>query len=182
MKRLVAILVVLTLACSTAPVPATTAPKGVVQGIVSDSMGATLPGVTITLFTTPPRTAVTDEQGTFQFIDVPAGSHEVRAELAGFGQSSDRITVAPYRARSLQMVLRPYTEAETITVAADTPSEEFAGIDHLRLCGGLSMPRSYRDLLKMQPKLPTTFAIDGRRTINYGPFSVTTEAAGPGEP
>ncbi|HYC89076.1 MAG TPA: von Willebrand factor type A domain-containing protein [Thermoanaerobaculia bacterium] len=121
MKRLAAILVVLTLACTQARVISNEAPKGVVQGIVTDNTGAVLPGVTVWLSTTPPRSTVTDAQGTFQFIGVPYGRYEVRGELAGANASTYRIAVASERGASLRMTLLMGAVSEAITVTAEAP-------------------------------------------------------------
>src|SRR5262245_1004124 len=59
-----------------------------VFGRVSDSSGAVLPGVTVTLASPAllePRVAVTSETGTYQFPGLPIGSYQVKFELPGFG-------------------------------------------------------------------------------------------------
>jgi Ca-activated chloride channel family protein len=121
MKRVAAILVVLTLACSQNRVITTAAPKGVVQGTVTDNTGSALPGVTVTLFTTPPRTVVTDAQGTFQIIGVPLGRYEVRAELSGFSGRSYYVAVAGEVGASIRMTMNMGTVSEAITVTAEAP-------------------------------------------------------------
>ena len=123
MKRVAAILVVLTLACthSQPRVISTEAPKGVVQGVVTDSAGMVLPGVTVTLLTTPRRTAVTDAHGTFQFIGVPAGTYEVRAELSGFRGAVYKLAVAAERGASVSIPLQMDAVSESITVTAAAP-------------------------------------------------------------
>src|ERR687898_2919626 len=60
---------------------------GTIQGRVTDSQGAVLPGVTVTA-TSPSalgaQTTVTSETGNYRFPAVPPGNHEVTYELAGF--------------------------------------------------------------------------------------------------
>jgi hypothetical protein len=62
---------------------------GTINGIVSDSSGAVIPGVTIVL-TNPGviggnQEVITNERGTYQFVRlVPSATYSVRAELAGF--------------------------------------------------------------------------------------------------
>jgi Carboxypeptidase regulatory-like domain len=60
---------------------------GTIQGRVSDSQGAVLPGVTVTA-TGPaliqPQTTVTSETGNYRFPAVPPGAYELSYELAGF--------------------------------------------------------------------------------------------------
>src|SRR5881628_2582381 len=60
---------------------------GEIFGKVTDTSGAVLPGVTVTL-TSPvllqPLTAVTSETGTYQFPRLAIGSYTVKFELTGF--------------------------------------------------------------------------------------------------
>ena len=65
-----------------------TATTGAVNGIVTDSTKAVVPGVTVSLsgpslMTT--RTTLTDEAGAYRFSAVPTGDHTLTFELAGFG-------------------------------------------------------------------------------------------------
>ncbi|MEI6666805.1 MAG: carboxypeptidase regulatory-like domain-containing protein [Acidobacteriota bacterium] len=60
---------------------------GSIYGKVSDSSGALMPGVTVTLTGTvllQPRTAVTTDTGTFQFPRLGIGLYTVKFELSGF--------------------------------------------------------------------------------------------------
>src|SRR6266567_4026990 len=60
---------------------------GEIFGKVTDSSGAVLPGVTVTL-TSPvllqPLTAVTSDTGTFQFPRLEIGTYTVKFDLVGF--------------------------------------------------------------------------------------------------
>ena len=60
---------------------------GEIFGKVTDTSGAVLPGVTVTL-TAPhllqPLTATTSDTGTYQFPRLPIGTYTVKFELAGF--------------------------------------------------------------------------------------------------
>jgi Ca-activated chloride channel family protein len=121
MKRFAAILVVLTLACTHRAVITPNAPKGTVQGVVTDSTGAVLPGVTVVLYTTPMRILFTDEHGVFRFIGVPAGRYEVRSELAGFNASTHYVEVGTTQGISIAMRMQSGAVAESITVTAEAP-------------------------------------------------------------
>src|SRR5512132_614998 len=60
---------------------------GEIFGKVTDSSGAVLPGVTVTLSAPhllQPLTAVTSDTGTYQFPRLPIGTYEVKFELTGF--------------------------------------------------------------------------------------------------
>ena len=60
---------------------------GRIDGRVTDSSGAVLPGATITIVNTGTgltTTQVTDDNGTFTATNLPVGSYTVSAELEGF--------------------------------------------------------------------------------------------------
>jgi Carboxypeptidase regulatory-like domain len=61
---------------------------GTIHGTVTDATGATLPGVTATLTSPALQVAqvlvVTDQDGNYRFIDLPAGTYRATFELPGF--------------------------------------------------------------------------------------------------
>src|SRR5262249_25206018 len=65
-----------------------TATTGAINGIVTDSTKALLPGVTVTL-SGPSlmgvQTVVTDHEGAYRFSAVPRGDYRLTFELSGFG-------------------------------------------------------------------------------------------------
>src|SRR6185295_18411761 len=63
------------------------AQDGVITGKVTDSSGAALPGVSLTLSSAAVmgvRTVVSDEQGGYRFGLLPPGGYTLRMELSGF--------------------------------------------------------------------------------------------------
>src|SRR5687767_10856137 len=73
------------------------ADRGGVAGTVIDQNGAVLPGGTVTLAGPEQRKTVTDAMGLFSFENVRPGAYELRAELAGFLTSTQKIAVAAGR-------------------------------------------------------------------------------------
>ena len=64
---------------------------GSIFGKVTDSSGAVMPGVTVTVTGTGlqlPRVAVTTETGAYQFPNVPIGTYAVTFELQGFKKAA----------------------------------------------------------------------------------------------
>src|SRR3989442_9399254 len=60
---------------------------GSVEGVVTDSSGAVLPGVTVivrNMDTNVPREAVTESNGRYRVAALQPGRYEVLASLAGF--------------------------------------------------------------------------------------------------
>src|SRR5687767_1087540 len=63
------------------------AQDGVITGRITDSSGAVLPGVNLSLSGTSimgVRTAVSDEQGGYRFGLLPPGAYALKLELQGF--------------------------------------------------------------------------------------------------
>src|SRR6516164_10581777 len=61
--------------------------QGAIQGVVFDSTGANIPGVTVTITDVDRGTArvlISDEAGQYAATGLTAGSYKVRAELTGF--------------------------------------------------------------------------------------------------
>ena len=66
---------------------AVTGTTGAVNGIVTDTTGAVVPGVTVSLSgpsLMTARTTMTDQGGAYRFSAVPIGDHTLTFELAGF--------------------------------------------------------------------------------------------------
>lgn len=83
MRTLIALLLALTAAVS-ARAQST---YGAVVGVVTDASGGVLPGVTVTLTevqTNVARTAVSKENGAYEFVNLTQGLYRVECELAGF--------------------------------------------------------------------------------------------------
>src|SRR5437773_8387612 len=98
---------------------------GEIFGKATDSSGALLPGVTVTL-TSPvllqPLTAVTSETGTYQFPRLSVSTYTVKFDLAGFKSvvNQDIFVTVGFRAQvNAQMGIS--TVQETITVTGESP-------------------------------------------------------------
>ena len=87
MRRFACLFGMLALAVSlTAPVAAQET-RGSIEGVVKDTSGAVLPGVTVEAKSPAlvgVGTAVSDTSGVYRFPSLPPGLYEVTAVLAGF--------------------------------------------------------------------------------------------------
>ena len=96
---------------------------GTIQGTVTDTSGAVLPGVTVTLKnmeTGAERTIVTNEAGLYTAPFIQIGRYEVRAVLPGFGTVlREGIQVALNTTAVVDFKMDPRV-TETVTVAGDT--------------------------------------------------------------
>ncbi|HJU42494.1 MAG TPA: carboxypeptidase regulatory-like domain-containing protein [Vicinamibacterales bacterium] len=98
---------------------------GTIQGRVTDSQGAVLPGVTVTA-TSPaliqPQTTVTSETGNYRFPAVPPGTFELTYELAGFNTlKRSGISITLGFTANVNVELSLATLQETVTVTGESP-------------------------------------------------------------
>src|SRR5437879_240012 len=66
---------------------------GTILGVVKDSSGAVIPGVSVTVVneeTNLTRTVITGENGAFRAPALPVGRYTVRTELTGFQTQTQR--------------------------------------------------------------------------------------------
>lgn len=95
---------------------------GNIYGVVTDTSGSALPGVTVTLSGIgAERTFVTEADGQFRFLNLDPGTYRLRAELAGFGSvSRTNVDVNVGRNTTADLQLQPAV-SETLTVTAEAP-------------------------------------------------------------
>jgi len=121
--RFIAVLVALALmAASSASAQINT---GQISGRATDSSGAVLPGVVVTL-TGPtllePQTAITAETGTFQFVGLQPGTYTVRYELSGFRSVlRETVPVSVGSNTTANAELEVSALQETVTVSGESP-------------------------------------------------------------
>ena len=95
---------------------------GALQGRATDSSGGILPGVTVTLSDTAilggSRVAVTSENGTYRFPNLPVGTYRVGFELAGFGgRVHEAVRVLAATTYTLDAKMEVASVAESVTVS-----------------------------------------------------------------
>ena len=91
-----------------------------VLGFISDQTGAAMPGATVTL-TNPATgistTAVSDERGQYQFLNVRIGTYSLKAELQGFTTAiAENFTVAVNARQRVDLALSVGGVGETVQV------------------------------------------------------------------
>src|SRR5215510_13389208 len=100
--------------------------QSALAGVVKDSSGAVLPGVTVEaaspVLLEKTRTAVTDGTGQYRIPDLPPGIYDVTFTLTGFSTvKREAVEVTGAGVVSINADLRVGTVAETITVTGETP-------------------------------------------------------------
>jgi hypothetical protein len=98
-----------------------------VTGVVTDSSGAVLPGVTVEVSSPAliekSRTAVTDGGGTFRIIDLATGTYTVTFTLQGFNVvRREGIQLTGSMTATINAELQVGTLDETITVVGESPT------------------------------------------------------------
>ena len=100
--------------------------SGTIEGTVKDESNLVLPGVTVTL--TSPQlqvgtlVQVSDSAGNYKFVDLPAGTYRLKAELPGFStylRDELRLTVG-FNAR-VDLTLKVGAMEESVTVSGQSP-------------------------------------------------------------
>jgi hypothetical protein len=98
---------------------------GLIEGRVTDTTGAVLPGATVTVSnvkTGATTVVVANAQGLYRAPNLNPGEYRVRVELSGFGVAvRERVIVAVGETLDIPFRMALQTLAETITVTADSP-------------------------------------------------------------
>jgi hypothetical protein len=120
-RRLVHLGIVVSMVLLACPLWAQNA--GSLRGTVTDTTGAVLPGVNVTLTneaTKFARTAVTDSKGAYFFSAVEPGSYSLSAAISGFKtRAFKNIKVNANDTRGLDVALEVGQQSETVTVTAE---------------------------------------------------------------
>ena len=94
---------------------------GAINGVVTDSSGAVLPGVTIELTGPERRTVLTGGRGEFSVVRLRPGEYDVLITLAGFSTVRTKVVLAAGRTERLTIQMRVGAVEETVTVTGVTP-------------------------------------------------------------
>ena len=135
--------------------------RGGIQGTVTDSTGAALPGADVTatnVGTGLTRTVVTDSEGNYFIPELPLGDYSVKANLSGFGpQTVSGVRVVVSAMQRVNFQLTPGGVQETVEVKAAVPLIETTG----NTLGGTiearqaaELPINGRDFTKLLVLLP----------------------------
>ncbi|MEO5895144.1 MAG: TonB-dependent receptor [Vicinamibacterales bacterium] len=149
-----------------------------VSGTVQDATGAVLPGVTVTAkrsATGLTRTTITGPEGRYVLAQLPPGSYELRAEIAGFKphvRPEVPLTVAQSLTLNVTLQVGDIAITDVVTAATplvDTASSELSylvtsqQIEQIPLNG-----RNYTDLALLQPGVNAFPHRDGGSVVAHG--------------
>jgi hypothetical protein len=148
--------------------------NGSINGHITDSSGAALPGVTVTAANAETglnRAVVTGSDGEYRFNLLPPGKYHVDAELAGLGKASlsavvvllgndtrADLKIAPQVTESITVsAVAPVIDTQRTGMAASVTNQQ---IQNLPLLG-----RDFRSLAALTPGISTA-SFDGSITAN----------------
>jgi hypothetical protein len=119
-------------------VPAAAYAQASIAGVVRDSSGAVLPGVTVEAASPAliekVRSVVTDGSGQYKVVDLRPGTYSVTFTLAGFNTfRRDGIELAGSFTATVNADLRVGSLQETITVTGDTPIVDVQSVTQQRV-------------------------------------------------
>ena len=124
-RRLAIVAALISRAVASADAQTVSSTTGAINGTVTDSTKAVLPGVSITLsgssvMGTP--TTVTDANGAFRFPSLAPGDYQLVFELSGFGAvTRSSIHVSLGFTATVNIEMTPGAVAETVTVSGASP-------------------------------------------------------------
>ncbi len=100
--------------------------SGTIQGTIKDASNAVLPGVTVTLTSpslqVPQIVQVSDAAGAYKFVDLPAGTYALKAELPGFATAiRDQLRLTVGFVATVDLTLKVGAMEETVTVSGQSP-------------------------------------------------------------
>src|SRR5437773_7559459 len=109
-----------------------------IAGVVKDSSGAVLPGVTVEAASPAliekVRTVVTDGAGQYKIVELRPGSYTVTFSLTGFSSvKREGIELTASFTATVNADMQVGTVAETITVSGETPTVDLQNVVQQRV-------------------------------------------------
>src|SRR5437879_3131903 len=152
--------------------------NGTILGVVQDSTGAVIPGVSVTVKnvdTGIARTVTTDEGGRYTAPDSTLGNYEVNAQLPGF-QTEVRsgITLTVGRSAVINFALKVGQLSDKVTITEEAPLVEsttsaMSSLVDERTIRELPLNgRSYDQLALLQPGVVTVGAGQASVAFDFG--------------
>ena len=162
------ILVIVSVLAATFALGQSQATTGVVEGVVTDSSGGVLPGVTVTMRNTATnfeQVQVTDSAGRFRGVQLPLGPYEIRVALAGFAPQLVRgVDLGVGQTRTIDVKLSQAAVSEELVVTAEAPLIETARTEGATRLGEEAMsdlPNNGRNFLEMTKLTPGVTIVQG---------------------
>src|SRR5688500_2270298 len=141
--------------------PSVASAQASIAGVVRDTSGGVLPGVTVEaaspVLIEKVRSATSDGNGRFQIIDLRPGTYSVTFSLAGFNTvKRDGITLSGAANSTVDAEMRVGSLEETITVTGEAPTVDVQSTTRQAVLDNdaiqaLPTSRNYATLARMIP-------------------------------
>ena len=145
--------------------PAWTFAQGSITGVVRDSSGGVLPGVTVDassdVLIEKTRSAVTDSNGQYRIVDLRAGRYTVTFTLAGFSTYRRAgVTIEGAFTATVNADMTVGALQETVAVTAESPIVDVQSVRRQitiddELISAIPVSRSYASLMQLMPNTVT---------------------------
>ena len=170
-------------------VPSAVYAQGSITGLVRDTSGAVLPGVTVEAASPSlierVRSVVTDGTGQYRIVDLRPGTYSVSFTLAGFSiVKREGIELTGAFTATVNADLRVGTLQETVTVTGETPVVDIQSVTQQRVLGkdvldGIPVGRSHINVAVVIPGLSTgRMDVGGTNNLQLTTFSIHGGRAG----
>ena len=158
--------------------PAVASAQASITGVVRDTSGGVLPGVTVEAASPAliekVRVVTTDDSGQFRIVDLRPGAYSVAFTLPGFSTiKREGIELAGSFTATVNAELRVGTVEETVTVTGDSPIVDVQSASQQQVLGqdiidNIPSSRTHFSLAAMIPAMSTSNAADvgGTNAIN----------------
>ena len=146
------------------------ATTGTIEGFVTDSTGAVLPGAAIVLTNSATgfkRELTTDAQGRYRGLALPLGTYDIDATLEKFGKATrEDVPLAVGQALRIDFVLAPAGVTQEVNVTGSptietTRAEQTALIDEKSVANLPINGRNFLDFVKLAPTVGIVQGPDG---------------------
>jgi hypothetical protein len=163
-------------------VPAAAYAQASIAGVVRDTSGAVLPGVTVEAASPAlierVRSVVTDGTGQYQVVDLRPGTYSVTFTLTGFNTvKRDGIELAGTFTATVNIDLRVGSVAETITVTGQSPIVDIQNVTQQRVLGkdvldSIPAGRNHANFAMLIPGMTGALDYGGTNNLNLSTLSV----------
>ena len=155
---------------------------GSITGTVTDTSGAVLPGVNVTLtgerLIGGPQTQVTETNGTYRFDRLVPGAYNVKFELQGF-RTVDRpdVRISAAFVSTINVKMEVGAVAETITVTGESPTVDVRSnvqqtVMNQEILEGIPTGRDPWSLAKLIPGVQVaTYDVGGTQSMQQSSLS-----------
>ena len=145
------------------PAAAAAQARASITGVIRDTSGAVLPGVTVEATSAAlierGRTALSDGTGQYRIVDLPAGAYTVTFSLPGFNTvRREGVELTAFLTATVNIELRVGAIEETVTVSGETPMVDVQSTRRLTTVSGdvlnsLPTARSWSSVALLVPAI-----------------------------